>query len=142
MISVWQRVKAYYASMFPQRAKEEKSLPESSLPSSSAQRRHEQRVATTETCEFALTHALSPDHLILEEGSGMTVNASPSGMQLLLGVGPRPGQLLEVHLGGTLHRSVSLMEVCWAKPIREDVQGHLYLVGCRLTFDPTRYWAF
>jgi hypothetical protein len=128
--------------MFLQQAEKKKSLPESSLPLSSVQRRHEQRVATTEPCEFSLTHALSPDHLILEEGSGMTVNSSRSGMQLLLGVGPHPGQLLEVHRGGALHRSVSLMEVCWAKPVREDVQGHLYLVGCRLTFDPTRYLAF
>lgn len=109
---------------------------------SGIQRRREERVAKGEACEFAVTHAFGPDHVVVEEGSGMTVNTSRSGMQLLLGVRPRPGQWLEVHLGGALHRSVSLVEVCWTKPVREEVQGHLYLVGCRLTFGPTPYWSF
>lgn len=140
MTSVWQRVQSYCASILSQRPDE--GRPAESPLAPSAERRRDRRMAQGETCDVALTHAFGPDHIMIEEGSGMAVNMSRSGMQVLLGVRPRPGQLLEVHLGGTLQRSVSLMEVRWAKPVREDAQGQLYVAGCRLTFGPTRYWAF
>ena len=92
-------------------------------------------------CEFAMTHALDTERILIEEGTGLTVNVSRSGMRLMLGVAPRIGQLLEVHRGGLLHRSVSLVEVRWTKPVRTDAQGQLHLIGCRLTFGPSRYWA-
>jgi hypothetical protein len=98
-------------------------------------------VPKQEPCDFALTHASNPAEVICEEGAGMTVNVSPSGMQLLLGVAPACGQVLEVHLGSTLHQSVSLVEVRWTKPVRADLRDQLHLVGCRLTFGPLRFWA-
>ena len=69
------------------------------------------------------------------EGYGAAVNKSPAGMRLLLGVAPPKGQLLEIQTGhSTLGRAICLVEVCWTKPLRKDVQGALYLVGCRQNF--------
>jgi hypothetical protein len=75
------------------------------------------------------------DGAILEEGHGTAVNDSATGMRLLLGIAPPKGQLLEIQIGqSTLGRVICLVEVCWTKPLREDAQGALYLVGCRLNF--------
>lgn len=72
------------------------------------------------------------DGMILEEGHGTAVNDSPTGMRLLLGVAPSKGQLLEIQTNDrTLERSICLVEVCWTKPLQEDTQETLYLVGCR-----------
>jgi hypothetical protein len=72
------------------------------------------------------------DGTILEEGHGTAVNDSPTGMRLLLGVAPSKGQLLEIQTNDrTLARSICLVEVCWTKPLQEDTQETLYLVGCR-----------
>ena len=109
--------------------------------SPSDEQRREPRIAKRQPCDFALTHALGPNDALIEEGTGVTVNMSRSGMQLLLGLAPRTGQLLEVHFRGKLQRSVSLVEVRWTKPVRQASQGQLHLVGCRLTFGPSRYWA-
>jgi hypothetical protein len=141
MISVWQRVQSYCAAIFPSRPHENWSCAPG--PMAGLIRRHEPRVAAGKPCEFALTHALGVDDVVFEEGAGMTVNQSPSGMQLLLAVAPRCGQLLEVHLDcASMQRTVSLVEVRWTKPVRDDQHGQLHLVGCRLTFGPSRYWAF
>jgi hypothetical protein len=78
----------------------------------------------------------------LEEGKGTAVNDSSTGMRLLLGIAPPGGQLLEIQtVQSLLKRSIYLVEVCWTKPVREDAQGRLYLVGCRLMFGPSDYWA-
>ena len=75
------------------------------------------------------------DGVILEEGHGTAVNDSSTGMRLLLGIAPSKGQLLEIQTGhSTLGRAICLVEVCWTKPLREDAQGALYLVGCRQNF--------
>lgn len=73
---------------------------------------------------------------IIEEGYGTAVNDSPTGMRLLLDVAPSKGQLLEIQTDDrTLDHPVCLVEVCWTKPLREniqeDAQEELYLVGCR-----------
>jgi len=71
----------------------------------------------------------------LEKGHGTAVNDSPTGMRLLLGVAPPKGQLLEIQTNDrTLKSAVYLVEVCWTKLLREEAQGALYLVGCRLNF--------
>ena len=137
MASVWQRIRQWCAALFqPSRGAGRAAEPP--LPPG-LQARCEPRTPNGKTCHFALTHSVSADEVICEEGAGMTVNISPSGMQLMMGVAPSRGQLLEVHLDdATLHPSVSLMEVRWTKPVREDLQERLYLVGCRLTFGPSR----
>ena len=82
--------------------------------------------------------SVNRDGTILKEGHGTAVNDSPTGMRLLHGVAPSKGQLLEIQTGrSTLGRAICLVEVCWTKPLREDVQGALYLVGCRLKFGTT-----
>jgi hypothetical protein len=78
------------------------------------------------------------DGVILEEGHGTAVNDSSTGMRLLLGIAPSKGQLLEIQTGhSTLGGAICLVEVCWTKPLREDAQGALYLVGCRQNFGTT-----
>ena len=83
-------------------------------------------------CTYGLMRSVDRDGAILEEGHGTAVNDSPTGMRLLLGVAPSKGQLLEIQTNDrTLERSICLVEVCWTKPLQEDTQETLYLVGCR-----------
>jgi len=141
MPSMWQRVQAYCAAMLTSRAMHGPARGRL-LNGTPSQRRREERVPQAEHCEYAMTHALGPHDVVFEEGAGMMTNMSRSGMQLLLGAAPRRGQLLEVHLEGpALSRSVTLVEVRWTKSVRHDPQGQLHVVGCRLAFGPSRYWA-
>lgn len=103
-----------------------------------AERRRETRSPRISPCTYGLTRSVDPDGAILEEGHGTAVNDSPTGMRLLLGIAPPKGQLLEIQTGhSTLGRAICLVKVCWTKPLREDAEGALYLVGCRLNFGAT-----
>ena len=103
-----------------------------------AERRRETRSPRISPCTYGLMRSVDRDGGILEEGQGTAVNDSPTGMRLLLGVAPSKGQLLEIQTGrSTLGRAICLVEVCWTKPLREDAQGALYLVGCRQNFGTT-----
>jgi hypothetical protein len=103
-----------------------------------AERRRETRSPRISPCTYGLMRSVDRDGATLEEGHGTAVNDSPTGMRLLLGVAPSKGQLLEIQTGhSTLGRAICLVEVCWTKPLREDAQGALYLVGCRLNFGTT-----
>jgi hypothetical protein len=45
---------------------------------------------------------------------------------------------LEIQTGhSTFGHEICLVEVCWTKPLREDAEGALYLVGCRQNFGTT-----
>lgn len=100
-----------------------------------AERRLETRSPKISPCTYGLMRSVGPDGPVLEEGHGAAVNKSPTGMRLLLGVAPSKGQLLEIQtVHSTFGRAISLVEVCWTKPLRIDVQGALYLVGCRQNF--------
>ena len=99
------------------------------------ERRREARNVRISPCTYGLMRSVDRDGANLEEGHGTAVNDSPTGMRLLLGVAPSKGQLLEIQTGhSTLGRAICLVEVCWTKPLREDAEGALYLVGCRLNF--------
>jgi hypothetical protein len=103
-----------------------------------SERRREIRRPRISPCTYGLTRSVDRDGAILEEGQGTAVNDSPTGMRLLLGVAPSKGQLLEIQTNDqTLERAICLVEVCWTKPLREDAQGTLYLVGCRQSFGAT-----
>lgn len=103
-----------------------------------SERRRETRRPRISPCTYGLMRSVDRDGAILEEGRGTAVNDSSTGMRLLLGVAPPKGQLLEIQTGhSTLGRAICLVEVCWTKPLREDVQGALYLVGCRQNFGTT-----
>ena len=99
------------------------------------ERRREARNVRISPCTYGLMRSVDHDGAMFEEGHGTAVNDSPTGMRLLLGVAPSKGQLLEIQTGNsTLGRAICLVEVCWTKPLREDAEGVLYLVGCRLNF--------
>jgi hypothetical protein len=103
-----------------------------------AERRREIRRPRISPCTYGLTRSVDRDSAILEEGQGTAVNDSPTGMRLLLSVAPSKGQLLEIQTGhSTRGRTICLLEVCWTKPLREDEEGTLYLVGCRQNFGST-----
>jgi len=86
-----------------------------------------------------LTRSLNPDGVVLKMGRGTAVNDSPTGMRLLLNVAPVKGQILEIHTGNLpFERAVSIVEVCWTKPLEQDEREGWYLVGCRLSFGSMR----
>ncbi len=100
-----------------------------------SERRRETRRPRISPCTYGLMRSVDRDGAILEEGHGTAVNDSPTGMRLLLGIAPSKGQLLEIQTNDRmLARALCLVEVCWTKPLREDEQGALYLVGCRQNF--------
>ncbi len=102
------------------------------------ERRREIRRPRISPCTYGLTRSVDRDGAILEEGQGTAVNDSSTGMRLLLGVAPSKGQLLEIQTGNsTRGRTICLLEVCWTKPLREDAEETLYLVGCRQNFGAT-----
>jgi hypothetical protein len=104
-----------------------------------AERRREIRRPRISPCTYGVMRSVDRDGSVIEEGYGTAVNDSLTGMRLLLAVAPSKGQLLEIQTEDrTLERPISLVEVCWTKPLREnaqeDAQEELYLVGCRQTF--------
>jgi hypothetical protein len=81
--------------------------------------------------------SIDSDGGILEEGHGTTVDGSPTGMRLLLGIAPTEGQILEIQTSDlTIGRATHLVEVCWTEPLVNNEQGALYLVGCCVSFGP------
>ncbi len=103
-----------------------------------SERRRETRRPRISPCTYGLLRSVDRDGAILQEGQGTAVNDSPTGMRLLLGVAPSKGQLLEIQTNDqTLERAICLVEVCWTKPLQQDAQGALYLVGCRQNFGTT-----
>jgi hypothetical protein len=107
------------------------------------ERRREARSPKLSPCTYGLMRSVDRDGVTLEEGLGTAVNESPAGLRLLLGIAPHPGQLLEVQTNqSTFSCGLYLAEVCWTKPLREDEQGALYLVGCRVNFGAARVAMF
>lgn len=107
-----------------------------------SERRREIRRPRISPCTYGLMRSVDRDGAILEEGRGTEVNDSLTGMRLLLGIAPSKGQLLEIHSDHSTHeRAICLVEVCWTKPLREDAEGALYLVGCRQNFGIMRSTA-
>jgi hypothetical protein len=112
--------------------------PQQSERPSQAERRREIRRPRISPCTYGLTRSVDGVGEILEKGQGTAVNDSSTGMRLLLGVAPSKGQILEVQTGqSTLGRTICFLEVCWTKPLREDAEETLHLVGCRQNFGTT-----
>jgi len=102
------------------------------------ERRREIRNPRITPCTYGLMRSVDRNGVTLEEGQGTAVNDSPTGLRLLLGVAPANGQLLEIETGNSaIKNAVCLAEVCWTKPLRQESQGALYLVGCRVNFGTT-----
>lgn len=108
-----------------------------------AVRRQEHRVSEQRVCSYTFCDSLDETGGVLQEGEAYSLNRSPHGIQLLMGYLPKPKQILELHIPeSNWRRALNLYEVQWSKPVSIESRGDLYLIGCRLMFGPSRYWAF
>ncbi len=106
-------------------------------------RRREDRVNEQKVCAYSLCELLDGEQVTIEQGEVYCINRSEHGILLLMGVQPRKRQLLEIHVAETRWEySLSLYEVQWTKIVPVESHGELFLVGCRLVFGASRYWAF
>ena len=106
-------------------------------------RRQEHRVLEQRACTYTLCESIDEAGVVIQEGRAYSLNRSQHGILLLLGYSPNAKQILELHIPEAhWRRSVNLYEVQWTKPVSIESCGDLYLVGCRLVFGPSRYWAF
>ena len=106
-------------------------------------RRGEERVNEQKVCGYSLCESLDGQRVTIEQGEVYCINRSEHGILVLMGGRPRKQQLLELHVAETRWEySLSLYEVQWTKLVPVESQGDLFLVGCRLVFGASRYWAF
>jgi len=106
-------------------------------------RRREVRVKEQKLCTYELCESIDEEAVVIQQGEVYSLNRSAHGILILMGHAPRTQQLLEFHIPESRwRRSLNLYEVQWTKPVPVDSQGGLFLVGCRLTFGPSRYWTF
>ena len=106
-------------------------------------RRQEARINTRQICSYELCESIDAEEVVIQQGEVYTLNRSAHGILLLMGQAPRKEQLLELHISESWGRhSMNLFQVQWTKAIPVESQGDLFLVGCRLTFGPARYWTF
>lgn len=106
-------------------------------------RRREVRVAERQLCTYELCNAINEATVVIQHGETYSLNRSAHGILILMGSRPQVLQLLELHIPESRwRRSLNLYEVRWTTSVHVDAQGELFLVGCRLTFGPSRYWAF
>lgn len=106
-------------------------------------RRHEPRLDERKICAYELCESIDDESVVIQQGEVFTVNRSRHGILLLMGHHPRVQQLIELDIPESRWRhSKNLYEVQWTKAVPVESQGDLFLVGCRLTFGPSRYWTF
>ncbi|TKB69334.1 MAG: hypothetical protein E8D52_10270 [Nitrospira sp.] len=106
-------------------------------------RRREERVNEQKVCAYSLCESLDGQRVTIQQGEVYCINRSEHGILVLMGGRPRKQQLLELHVAETRWEySLSLYEVQWMKPVLVESHGELFLVGCRLVFGASRYWAF
>ncbi|WP_139077278.1 hypothetical protein [Candidatus Nitrospira nitrificans] len=106
-------------------------------------RRQEARVNEQKVCAYSLCESLNGERVTIEQGEVYCINRSEHGILVLMGGRPRKQQLLELHVAETRWEySLSLYEVQWTKLVPVESHGELFLVGCRLVFGASRYWAF
>lgn len=105
-------------------------------------RRLEVRVKEQKLCTYELCESIDEEAVVIQQGEVYSLNRSAHGILILMGTPPRTQQLLELHIPESRwRRSLNLYEVQWSKPVYAESPGELFLVGCRLTFGPSRYWA-
>lgn len=106
-------------------------------------RRREARVNEQKACRYSLCESFDGEQVTIEQGVVYSINRSEHGILVLMGGRPRKGQLLELHVAERRWEySLSLYEVQWTKRVPVESHGELFLVGCRLVFEASRYWAF
>ena len=106
-------------------------------------RRRETRVNEQKVCTYSLCDSFDGEQVTIEQGKVYSINRSEHGILVLMGGRPRKQQLLELHIAETRWEySLNLYEVQWTKMVPVEPHGELFLVGCRLVFGASRYWAF
>lgn len=106
-------------------------------------RRQEARIEEQKPCTYELCESVNEEAVVIQQGEVYSLNRSAHGVLILMGYLPRLRQLLELHIPESRwRRSLNLYEVQWTKPVHVESHGDLFLVGCRLTFGPSRYVAF
>ncbi|MCS6898041.1 MAG: hypothetical protein NZM29_08725 [Nitrospira sp.] len=105
-------------------------------------RRSEVRIDEKKVCLYEICKSIDENGAVIEQGEAYSLNRSAHGLLLLMGCFPQAGQILEIQISESRWwRSVSLYAVQWTKSLSVDSCGRLCLVGCRLVFGPSRYWA-
>jgi len=115
-------------------------LPAGSIP---PRPRCEERMEYRCTCSFEMFEVINEDSVVIEQGEAIAVNRSTEGILLFMGMAPHAKQLIEVHtprLGWS--RTANVFEARWARQVRVESLGDLYLVGCRRIFGPCHYLSF
>ncbi|MDH5640321.1 MAG: hypothetical protein OEY28_03430 [Nitrospira sp.] len=113
-----------------------------SVGSSDLTRRQEIRVVEQRICAYELCESIDEEKVVIQQGEAYSLNRSEHGILLFMGYRPRHEQLLEVRIPESRwRRSLNLYEVQWTKPVYAEPGDQLFLVGCRLAFGPSRYWA-
>ncbi len=104
-------------------------------PSHSAEphnRREEARIEDRHGCAYEICESGEVGAATIQQGQAFTLNRSAHGILLLMGDVPQVNQLIGIHnarLGW--QRSTMVYQVRWARPLRVESQGDLFLVGCR-----------
>lgn len=119
------------AGMFPQ--------DKTSFPN----RRREARCNEQKMCTYELCDSTDEDRLTIEQGEAYYLERSEHGILVLMGRRPRSRQYIELDVAETQwEHSLNVYEVKWTKAVPVESHGDLFLVGCRLVFEASRYWAF
>ena len=106
-------------------------------------RRCEERMEYRCICSYEMLEAINEDSVVIEQGEAIAANRSTEGMLLFMGMAPHTKQLIEVHTSRLgWGRTANVLEVRWARPVRVEPLGDLYLVGCRRIFGPCHYLSF
>jgi hypothetical protein len=118
----------------------DQSSNEASGPTISLGRRSEARADYQCLCSYEVLDAMGEESAVIEQGTAIQLNQSPTGMLLFMRKAPRVEQLIEVQSpryesGWT----AIIFDVQWTKPVHVESFGSLYLVGCRRFVGPSHY---
>ena len=106
-------------------------------------RRCEERMEYRCICSYEMLEVVNEDSVVIEQGEAIAVNRSTEGMLLFMGMAPHAKQLIEVHTSRLgWGRTANVFEARWARQVRVESLGDLYLVGCRRIFGPYHYLSF
>jgi hypothetical protein len=106
-------------------------------------RRCEARTEYRCVCSFEMLEAIDEDSVVIEQGEAVVLNRSTEGILLFMGQAPHEKQLIEVHMSRIgWGRTANVYEARWARQVRVESLGNLYLAGCRRIFGPCHYLSF
>jgi hypothetical protein len=107
------------------------------------ERRCEGRMEYRGVCSYEMLEAIDEDSAVIEQGEAFVLNRSTEGILLFMGQAPHEKQLIEVHTSRLgWGRTANVYEAQWARQVRVEALGDLYLVGCRRIFGPCHYLSF